>query len=198
MPPLRRTPLEKCPGFSCEGGLGKCLPIEARCNRIVDCLNGEDEVNCSHYPIYKQIENDIEFILSTPSINNSMTSSEIVITGKFSTICYSNLFCHNNFNSNKSALYSRFNFNNALLLLFSMLTAFVCKLFLEFTMSYDTIDNATEESVFTQQESDDSESEDDDNSTSTTSTIAYAETVSPLIAKTFPTIFTCTRYFSFN
>lgn len=63
-------------------------------------------------------------------------------------------------------------------------------------MSYDTIDNATEESAFTRQESDDSESEDDDNSTSTTSTIAYTETVSPLTAKNFSTIFTCTRYFS--
>lgn len=48
--------------------------------------------------------------------------------------------------------------------------------------------------MFTQQENDDSESEGDDISTSTTSTIAYTETVSPLIAK----IFTCTRYFRFN
>lgn len=55
--PLRRTPLKRCPGFSCEGGLGKCLPIEARCNRVIDCLNGEDEVNCRHYPIYRQLGN---------------------------------------------------------------------------------------------------------------------------------------------
>lgn len=117
MPPLRRTALEKCPGFSCEGGLGKCLPIEARCNRIVDCLNGEDEVDCSHSHLYKEMENNFEPILPTPSINDSMTSSEIIITGRFSTICYGNLFCRNNFNSNKSALYSRFDFNNAFLLL---------------------------------------------------------------------------------
>lgn len=65
-------------------------------------------------------------------------------------------------------------------------------------MSYDTIDNATEESVFTQQEKDDSKSEGDDISTSTTSTIVYTETVSPLTAGSFPTVFTCTRYFCFN
>lgn len=52
--------------------------------------------------------------------------------------------------------------------------------------------------MFTQQENDDSESEDDDNSTSTTSIIIYTETVSPLMENTFPTIFTCTRYFCFN
>lgn len=55
--PLRRTPLKKCPGFSCEGGLGKCLPVEARCNRVIDCLDGEDELNCHHYPIYRQLGN---------------------------------------------------------------------------------------------------------------------------------------------
>lgn len=55
--PLRRTPLKKCPGFSCEGGLGKCLPVEARCNRVIDCLDGEDEVNCRHYPVYRQLGN---------------------------------------------------------------------------------------------------------------------------------------------
>ncbi|XP_014475627.1 PREDICTED: serine protease nudel [Dinoponera quadriceps] len=40
------TPLAKCPGFSCQGKLEKCLPIEKRCDRIVDCLDAEDEVDC--------------------------------------------------------------------------------------------------------------------------------------------------------
>ncbi|CAL7938816.1 unnamed protein product [Xylocopa violacea] len=56
VPPMKRTALDKCPGFSCEGGLGKCLPIEARCNRMVDCLDGEDEVNCrDNYPLYRRL-----------------------------------------------------------------------------------------------------------------------------------------------
>lgn len=60
MPPMKRSPLEKCPGFSCEGGLGRCLPIESRCNLIVDCLDGEDEVNCRgryEYFLYRQDNN---------------------------------------------------------------------------------------------------------------------------------------------
>ncbi|XP_078053187.1 serine protease nudel [Augochlora pura] len=46
LPPLRRSPLAKCPGFSCKGGLGRCLPLELRCNGMVDCLDGEDELHC--------------------------------------------------------------------------------------------------------------------------------------------------------
>ncbi|XP_054006397.1 serine protease nudel [Hylaeus anthracinus] len=59
VPPLRRTPLEKCPGFSCEGGLGRCLPLQSRCNRIVECLDGEDELYCPgnlDYVLYRQSE----------------------------------------------------------------------------------------------------------------------------------------------
>lgn len=85
MPPLRRTPLEKCPGFSCEGGLGKCLPIEARCNGIVDCLDGEDEVNCrDYYPIYRLLNNytsDFESALLKETVNSSMPE-EIFTTGR--------------------------------------------------------------------------------------------------------------------
>lgn len=42
-----KRPLANCPTFSCDDG--KCLPIEKRCNRIIDCLNGEDEIQC--YPL---------------------------------------------------------------------------------------------------------------------------------------------------
>lgn len=39
-------PLDSCPGFSCQSNLKKCLPTKNRCNRIVDCLDGEDEIGC--------------------------------------------------------------------------------------------------------------------------------------------------------
>lgn len=38
------APLATCPGFSCR--LGKCLPMEKHCDRVVDCLDAEDEVDC--------------------------------------------------------------------------------------------------------------------------------------------------------
>ncbi|XP_050451697.1 serine protease nudel-like isoform X3 [Cataglyphis hispanica] len=41
-----KRPLANCPTFSCDDG--RCLPIEQRCNRIINCLNGEDEIQC--YP----------------------------------------------------------------------------------------------------------------------------------------------------
>nr|XP_031838376.1 serine protease nudel isoform X2 [Nomia melanderi] len=84
LPPLRRSPLEKCPGFSCNGGLGKCLPMEARCNRIVDCLDGEDELYCSasdKYPLYRNLNsapNDFQFM--DPTNETSSTSKNTLVT----------------------------------------------------------------------------------------------------------------------
>lgn len=39
-------PIQECPGFKCESGISKCLPNKRKCDRIVDCLDAEDEVNC--------------------------------------------------------------------------------------------------------------------------------------------------------
>ncbi|XP_058836544.1 serine protease nudel [Topomyia yanbarensis] len=35
-----------CPGFHCPWGTAVCLPLEKRCDGVVDCLGGEDEANC--------------------------------------------------------------------------------------------------------------------------------------------------------
>lgn len=81
MPPTRRTPLEKCPGFSCGGGLGKCLPIDSRCNKIVECLDGEDEVNChGHYPLHRSSNNTESKSVSPAGINNSTTPGRYLIS----------------------------------------------------------------------------------------------------------------------
>uniref|UniRef100_A0A336MDC0 CSON014457 protein n=1 Tax=Culicoides sonorensis TaxID=179676 RepID=A0A336MDC0_CULSO len=39
-------PITACNGFKCIWGGGKCLPRKSRCNGIVECLGGEDEVDC--------------------------------------------------------------------------------------------------------------------------------------------------------
>lgn len=40
-------PLQKCPGFKCTSGISKCLPDKRVCDKVLDCLDGEDEMNCN-------------------------------------------------------------------------------------------------------------------------------------------------------
>ncbi|XP_015840900.2 serine protease nudel isoform X2 [Tribolium castaneum] len=51
-----REPLQKCPGYVCQG-TKKCLAKKRRCDKIVDCLFGDDEKNCwqSHSPFRSSI-----------------------------------------------------------------------------------------------------------------------------------------------
>lgn len=39
-------PKQECPGFKCTSGISKCIPNKRICDKIIDCLNGEDELNC--------------------------------------------------------------------------------------------------------------------------------------------------------
>lgn len=39
-------PKQECPGFKCISGISKCIPMKRMCDKIVDCLDGEDEINC--------------------------------------------------------------------------------------------------------------------------------------------------------
>lgn len=39
-------PLQRCPGFVCKG-TEKCLPKKHHCDKIVDCLFGDDEIDCN-------------------------------------------------------------------------------------------------------------------------------------------------------
>lgn len=40
------TPRQDCPGMVCVWGAQKCISKASHCNNIVDCLGGEDEINC--------------------------------------------------------------------------------------------------------------------------------------------------------
>ncbi|XP_011256317.2 serine protease nudel isoform X3 [Camponotus floridanus] len=83
-------PLANCPTFSCDDG--KCLPIERRCNRIIDCLNGEDEIECYLSEVsnmnnikYKQSNSDeivksqTDKIFDDKNMKNQMSTEAIPI-----------------------------------------------------------------------------------------------------------------------
>lgn len=39
-------PHHACPGHVCVWGGNKCIPRSEKCDKIVDCLGAEDEINC--------------------------------------------------------------------------------------------------------------------------------------------------------
>lgn len=67
-----KRPLTNCPTFSCDDG--RCLPIEQRCNRIIDCLNGEDEIECYLFEVSNM--NNVKYKQSDP--DNEIVKSEAV------------------------------------------------------------------------------------------------------------------------
>lgn len=71
--PLKQLPFniprENCPGMNCVWGISKCIPKSSKCNGVVDCLGGEDEVNC---PL-----NWMDLMLIRSKNDNNDTKSDI-------------------------------------------------------------------------------------------------------------------------
>lgn len=59
-------PILTCPGQLCVWGGGKCIASSERCDGLVDCLGGEDEVECT-----------ISWLDLLLGSNGTTTSSEI-------------------------------------------------------------------------------------------------------------------------
>lgn len=45
------TPQLQCPGHKCVWGGGLCIPLKRKCDGMVDCLGGEDEIDCLFEPL---------------------------------------------------------------------------------------------------------------------------------------------------
>ncbi|KAI8424408.1 hypothetical protein MSG28_002920 [Choristoneura fumiferana] len=54
-------PKQECPGFKCKSGIFKCLPSKRICDKIIDCLGGEDEMNCDFMRSANMVEEKIAF-----------------------------------------------------------------------------------------------------------------------------------------
>ncbi|KAJ0178781.1 hypothetical protein K1T71_005556 [Dendrolimus kikuchii] len=78
-------PIQECPGFQCKSGIKKCLPTKKRCDKIIDCLDGEDEMGCI---FMRSVMNNIgdELLTTTLAYNeinnnkNSISINESVIS----------------------------------------------------------------------------------------------------------------------
>ncbi|CAK1546026.1 unnamed protein product [Leptosia nina] len=66
-------PKQECPGFRCKSGISKCLPKTRINDKIIDCLDGEDEFNCD----IKESRNIVEEILSIPFSRNANVSTNL-------------------------------------------------------------------------------------------------------------------------
>lgn len=68
-------PLQSCPGYVCNS-IRRCIAKKRRCDGIVDCLLGDDELNCpTHFHgIYKQAKNGVVNLLE----DGDFSSSEIL------------------------------------------------------------------------------------------------------------------------
>lgn len=73
-----RKPLQKCPSYTCQV-TGRCLPKKRRCNRIIDCLFGDDEIGCEA----GKFNEIFKYIVGSPrSTNESFRGSNVPLTDK--------------------------------------------------------------------------------------------------------------------
>lgn len=84
----------QCPGYVCIWGGKRCIPGSRRCDRVVDCLGGEDEIGC----IYNYIP-DVGSVLTTTS---SYEEQDGIVENTSETIITSTptLFSVNTFENN--------------------------------------------------------------------------------------------------
>lgn len=76
-------PLQACPGFKCKSGLSKCLPLKRKCDRIVDCLDAEDEINCDFTDMRSVNELIPDVISNNTSENKLSEKRESVLNPEF-------------------------------------------------------------------------------------------------------------------
>ncbi|XP_044019367.1 serine protease nudel [Aphidius gifuensis] len=75
-----RVPKQICPGFQCPGSQGKCLSLNRKCDKVVDCLDAVDEIDCTKNTIKHREFNNTNQISknnSTISDGERQTSSDL-------------------------------------------------------------------------------------------------------------------------
>lgn len=77
-------PIQECPGFKCKSGLSRCLPLIRKCDKVVDCLDAEDEINCDFNEM-RSSNNILPTIKNSTIINKSSEKRESVTSSESSS-----------------------------------------------------------------------------------------------------------------
>lgn len=68
----------KCPGYTCKFS-GKCLPKKRHCDKIADCLFGDDEIDCGDQKITHHLTDALKHMMLAESrdVNREKDSEEV-------------------------------------------------------------------------------------------------------------------------
>ncbi|XP_062549399.1 serine protease nudel [Armigeres subalbatus] len=69
-----------CPGFQCSFGVSYCIAKKKRCNGKVDCLGGEDELNCSLDQLLAESVKETSTVISLAN-RTTTSSTSTAVTG---------------------------------------------------------------------------------------------------------------------
>ncbi|KAK5649545.1 hypothetical protein RI129_000574 [Pyrocoelia pectoralis] len=77
-----RRPLRHCPGYACKESK-KCIGNKRRCDKVVDCLEGDDEMNCQSNTFPEIFKNAMRHMFLrtndvTPNITTNVTNKDYV------------------------------------------------------------------------------------------------------------------------
>lgn len=67
-------PLQECPGYVCRE-TNTCISKKSHCDKIVDCLHGDDELNCNRWKIDDYLRH-MEFVVDGSDSESMLESDE--------------------------------------------------------------------------------------------------------------------------
>lgn len=78
-----------CPGFVCVWGGNKCISTYQKCDGIVDCLGGEDEIECPmsflDFLVSSANQNNVTEVISKPTEPTTTSENSTVIKKEIKT-----------------------------------------------------------------------------------------------------------------
>ena len=68
-----KAPLVSCPGLQCKVGNTRCLSVRKKCDKMVDCLDAQDELNC-HPSLSRALKTDrgIKHLISSKELEDEI------------------------------------------------------------------------------------------------------------------------------